>query len=102
MGRVPIHVYSDEPWVPYERLFRQRLGYVTTVDDLPGLLRRLNNASRRAATHAEVTRRERSAMRLRRSHFTLGGVLEQLARFMQDPQRSDLQCRTLPRTVRDA
>ena len=100
MGRVPIHIYSDIPWVPYEKLFRRHLGFMVTVARLPKLLRWLSNTSSDAMD--ELARRERSAASLRESHFTFSGVLSQVSRFMLSPRTSDLQCRKLPRTVRDA
>ena len=43
MGRVPVYVYdgADDHWVPYEKLFRRSLGYVTDVDSLGALLAQL-------------------------------------------------------------
>ena len=117
MGRVPIYVYSDVPWVPYERLFRQRLGYVTDLAGLPMLLTRLADAANAsspprgeiggeiaaaAESARDLARRERTAARLRGSHFTLGGVMQQIQSWMLDPARSDLQCQRLPSTIRDA
>ena len=100
MGRVPIHIYSDIAWVPYEKLFRRQLGFVVPISRLPSLLQWLSNASSNATD--ELARRERYAKKLRESHFTLAGVLSQVSRFMLNPRISDLQCRRLPSTVRDA
>lgn len=97
MGRVPIHVFSDTPWLPYEQLFRERLGFASNLRGLAGLLRDLANAS-----SDELERRERTAANMSRSHFTLHGVMDQIGRFLRDPRRSDLQCQRLPRSVRDA
>ena len=38
MGLVPIHVYTDRPWVPYEGLFLARAGFATSVGGLEDLL----------------------------------------------------------------
>ena len=36
MGLIPIHVYSDVPWVPYADLF-DKIGFVVRYDDLDTL-----------------------------------------------------------------
>merc|ERR1712048_408319 len=41
MGLVPIHIFTDTPWVPYPELF-DRLGYVVSVAHLPELLVQLS------------------------------------------------------------
>ena len=92
MGRVPIHVYTDTPWVPYETLFWRSVGYVSTIRELPGLLRRLQ----RNSSLADIARRERAIGRLRASHFTMEGVMRQVALFMVAPKKADLVCRRLP------
>ena len=98
MGRVPIHIYSDTPWIPYEKRFRRSIGFATDLADLPALLRRLQ----RNTSDAELTRRERAISGLRVSHFTLAGVMKQVAAFMLVPHAADLQCRRLPASTRDA
>ena len=97
MGRVPVYIYSDTAWLPYERLFRRSLGYVANLAELPALLISLRNTS-----NGELERRERMAARVRRTHYTLDGVMEQIARFLLTPKRADLHCRQLPISVRDA
>tara|TARA_B110001452_G_scaffold256792_1_gene250454 strand:- start:233 stop:1387 length:1155 start_codon:yes stop_codon:yes gene_type:complete len=93
MGRVPLYVYDDTAWVPYERLFKQEIGLVVDVDGLDALLRHLHAAP---GTGAELEKRERAALRLRKSHFSLDGVITQIGRFLTAPHSADLQCRPLP------
>ena len=50
---------------------------------------------------SEIEARERRARELNRSHFTVGGVLEQIGRFLVEPQASDLVCQRLPPSTRD-
>ena len=97
-GNAPIPaVPFDTAWLPYERLFRRSLGYVANLAELPALLISLRNTS-----NGELERRERMAARVRRTHYTLDGVMEQIARFLLTPKRADLHCRQLPISVRDA
>ena len=96
LGLVPIHVFSDVPFVPYADLFAAQLGFVSDVAGLPTLLRRL-----RAMPAAQLEAREAAAAQLSASHFTLPGVLEQIERFLLAPATSDLRCQRLPPTPRD-
>jgi len=98
MGRVPIHVYSDTPWLPYEALYRDSIGFATDLARLPALLRALHVD--RNASDAELARRERAIGRLRSSHFSFEGVMAQVSAFMLTPHRADLQCRRLPPSTR--
>ena len=93
-GLVPIHVYSDRPWLPYERIF-ESCGFATSVFGLPWLLWRLASLS-----DAELLAREARALQLAASHFGLAGVGAQLQAWLLD-EPSDLLCTRLPSTVRD-
>jgi hypothetical protein len=95
MGRLPIHVFTDTPWLPYEALFAN-VGFATDLANLPALLRWL----RAQLSDAELERREKTLGQLRESHFTFAGVMEQISSFMVVPHRSDLRCRRLPETSR--
>ena len=97
MGRIPLYLFSDVAWVPYKRLFRRSLGYITDLDGLTRVLHQLRNA-----TIAELESKEASAARLRETHFALPGVMEQIGLFMRAPHHSDLECVQLPSTVRGA
>lgn len=94
LGLVPIHVYSDRPWLPYERIF-ESCGFATSVFGLPLLLWRLASLS-----DAELLAREARALQLAASHFGLAGVGAQLQAWLLD-EPSDLLCTHLPSTVRD-
>lgn len=98
MGRVPIHVYGDMPWLPYEALYRRSIGFAVDLTHLPVLLRALHFD--RNASDAELAAREQAIARLRTSHFTFEGVLTQVSSFMLAPRQADLQCRRLPPSPR--
>jgi hypothetical protein len=95
LGRVPVYVYSDVPWVPYRRLFVRELGFVASLKDLPRVLALVH-----ALTPAEVAAREARASALVASHFSFNGTLAQVAKFLVNPRASDLECEQLPPTVR--
>ena len=89
MGLVPIHVYTDVPWVPYARVFA-RIGFAANVSGLPAVMHALHRMSA-----AELEEREALAVRLRGSHFSEAGLMAQISRFMLDGG-SDLLCQPLP------
>lgn len=94
LGLLPIHVYSDRPWIPYARLFGD-VGFVTSVFGLPRLIWRLAWLN-----DTELLAREARARELAASHFSLSGVATQVQAWLLD-ERSDLLCSLLPPTVRD-
>ena len=95
MGHIPIHIYSDIPWVPYADVYRE-IGfsnhYVKGIDEL---VSRLENT-----TAEQIVELERRIVELRDSHFSVQGVLDQIQRFMLN-EENDLRCQKLPATVRD-
>jgi len=52
MGLLPVHIYLDVPWVPYQSLFEQ-MGFVTDLEGLPLLLERIAHF-----TPEEISQRE--------------------------------------------
>jgi len=93
-GLIPIHIYSDVPWVPYpERV--EEVGFITNMTGLPALLSRLLTMS-----DDEVRQREQGALELAKSHFSAYPVMQQMSRFMMG-NATDLVCQGLPRTIRD-
>merc|ERR1712232_282406 len=93
MGRIPIHVYSNIPWVPYRGIFEE-LGYSTSLYGLVQQLNKLQNMSM-----AEILERERQIAAMRESHFLVPGILNQVRRFLLG-EHSDLLCQSLPRSRR--
>jgi hypothetical protein len=95
MGRVPVHVYSDIPWVPYAELFEASIGYITTFDECASLIDTLQ----KTLSLDELRERERHVLSLRESHFTAQGLMAQIQTFMQGSTTS-LRCQKLPDSVR--
>ena len=98
---IPVHVYYDIPWVPYESFFETEIGFVTSLNELPVLLRRLQNM-----TSAEFARREASVKAALQTHYTYDGVMVQIRAFIEHAagrrEDSALQCRAggLPTLVK--
>ena len=97
-GHIPVCVYSDVPWVPYEDVFL-KFGYVTNLTFLGSVLEEL----RRTAAHNQwsvLEEREAAARAHARSHFTPGAISDQIFRFLSG-RDTDLRCAPLPPTPVD-
>lgn len=113
MGLVPVHVHDgddgDDGWLPYELTVWPRVGFSSSVSQLPSLLRRLA-----AMDPLVVGAMETEALAYRASHFESDGILKQISMFLTAPRHtlhghreakgrrvavdgSDLVCRPLPR-----
>jgi len=95
-GLIPIHVYSDIPWVLYANVY-QEIGFTSHFTNGTSELA----ASLKNMTTEEIMRREKRIVELRESHFSVKGVMDQIQRFMLD-QENDLQCQKLPDSARDS
>lgn len=98
LGRLPLQVYSDVPFVPYGDLYEQ-IGWSTNLRRLPAMLEQLS-AGEGSFAPAALRERERRARAIRDSHYSIAGVLEQIGLFMTRPEASDLRCIKLPPTPR--
>jgi hypothetical protein len=95
MGLIPIHLYSDIPWVPYSDLFQQ-FGFINHFDHgLDALITQLLSM-----TAEQIVEREKLIVAHRDSHFSPKGAMDQIQRFMLN-EKNDLRCQQLPATRRD-
>jgi hypothetical protein len=95
MGLIPIHVYSDVPWVPYIDTLRE-VGFVVHIRELHGLLSTLLSLS-----DEEVLTREKRALQFSQTHFTFASAMHHISKFLlNDESGSELRCQTLPPSVR--
>jgi len=94
MGLIPIQVYLDQPWIPYEHVL-QNVTFAVTMSELPGLIRELSRKS-----DAQIEEMEDQIERLGERLFTFEGALNEIQMFMTDPSLSALRCGKLPTTSR--
>lgn len=101
MGRIPVFIYNDHPWIPYTGtdLDIRNYGYVArksaTVDTIPALLQQLA-----AATDEEIQQKQ-SALHKVRWYFTYPGIIYEIELFLLDPfgpYGGHLRCATHPVT----
>mmetsp|Transcript_11191 Transcript_11191/g.17123 ORF Transcript_11191/g.17123 Transcript_11191/m.17123 type:complete len:209 (+) Transcript_11191:3-629(+) len=88
-GLIPIHIYLDEPWVPYRVVF-EKLGYHTKAQDLGKLVLALQSMK-----PEEFSAQEKLIASYRESHFTAEGVLNHIEQFLVG-MKTDLECVKLP------
>ena len=91
LGLIPIHVYHDTPWLPYQDLYH-KIGFSTDLEGLPNLLKKINDMDLQ-----ELERMEKRIRSLKATHFTYEGVLNQISLFTKNGG-SELRCQKLPET----
>eukprot|EP00536_Pseudo-nitzschia_multiseries_P018149 jgi/Psemu1/227951/e_gw1.2200.1.1 len=94
MGLIPIQVYLDQPWLPYENLMKN-ISYTVTNDQLPDLLLQLSKIP-----DSEIAEMEDRIENLRKDYFSFEGAMKQIGKFMLDPKNSELVCQALPSSPR--
>ena len=93
MGRVPVYIWNDEPWMFYRELWEKELiGFSSQLSGLTGLLDRINSNLR------QVEAMEERIRGLRDSHFSYEGVMDQISKFLTGGS-SDLRCQSLPKRI---
>jgi len=105
MGLVPVHIYTDIPWLPYiDFLRREKLIIVKRFDEvflwlrdevLPCFLAPTPNST---WTFDKIHDMEQRILSFRDSHFSYEGAMKQIEAFIMDPSTSDLKCQALPAT----
>lgn len=91
MGLVPVHIYSDVPWVPYADL---NVVMVSSTNQIDALVDEL-----RGMAVEQIEERENRIISLRESHFSPIGIMQQIEMFMNG-KGNDLRCQTLPPSPR--
>ena len=90
MGLIPIQVYIDQPWIPYEHIM-QNFTFAVTISEFPGLIQELSRKS-----DAEIEEMEDQIERLGERLFTFEGALNEIQMFMTNPSQSALRCDKMP------
>ncbi|CAK9084216.1 unnamed protein product [Durusdinium trenchii] len=96
MGRVPIYIWDDEPWLYYRELWEKEvIGFATNIKSLGSTLDRV------VSDMSKLELIEANILRMRESHFTYEGIMDQISKFMTGRNGgSDLRCQKLPRRRR--
>ena len=68
MGLIPIHIFSDIPWVPYGDLLAKHV-FVTSIEGLAAVI-----DTAKALSDNELATREAAITSLRKSHFEWDGT----------------------------
>ena len=78
--------------MPYPEVY-EKIGFSTDLKGLPTLMKKINDMDLQ-----ELEQTEERIRSVRVSHFTSGGVMNQISKFMKN--EGDLQCLKLPATRR--
>ena len=101
MGRLPIYLYNDIPWVPYlgTKISIESYGFIAQStlreNNIVEMIHGLANMTQEEYEHKV------SAVRKVRHYFTYDGLLEQIDYFIKDPfgpAGGYLRCTPHPRT----
>eukprot|EP00438_Fugacium_kawagutii_P036597 Skav217807 [mRNA] locus=scaffold889:12292:13224:+ [translate_table: standard] len=92
MGRVPLYVWDDIPWTFYPVLWEKELiGFSANINTLEKVL---DHIATLGLDYLEAM--ERRILKMRRSHFSYEGIVDQISKFMTGAD-SDLRCVQYPR-----
>ncbi|CAE7204931.1 unnamed protein product [Symbiodinium natans] len=92
MGRVPIYIWDDEPWLFYKELWEKEvIGFSCNIKSLGSLLEHA------ASDMQKLEQMEQNILRMRESHFVYEGIIDQIFRFLTGQDGgSDLRCQKYP------
>jgi hypothetical protein len=95
IGRIPVYLYHDYPWLPYEgsKASPAAFSIVLRVDETKKLVDIVKRAN-----YASIMKRI-DAVRAVRSYYTFRGVIDEIEKFFQDPFGPNggfLRCRIPP------
>lgn len=98
MGRLPIYLYDDICWFPYEGTNKsiETFGFMAKVGDIPQVIKHIANMS-----ESEYQQRVKHMLDIRED-YTYHGVMLQIAKFIYDPlgqNGGDLRCHAHPRNL---
>lgn len=95
MGLVPIYIYDQVPWIPYQTLYKLNWGFLTSIAEFPKLISQLRNTQ-----IEEILAKEDNIALHRESHFSIHGILHHISRFMLSGD-GDLECTAMPNTTNE-
>jgi hypothetical protein len=95
IGRVPVYLYDDHPWLPYEgtELAFSTYGLSGKMGHLGGLAKELKQLSN------ETFSAKLQKVKEVREHYTYAGLLRQIEKFLGDPlgpNGGHLRCTRVP------
>lgn len=104
MGRVPVYVWDDVPWLPYRGSATAHvatsLGWSVNIRALPTFIDHVARSLASESTRAELTNliaaKAANARAVRDSHYSYAGVMNHIRAFLADPLTSELQCEPHP------
>jgi len=94
-GSIPVHVYSDVPFVPYKTLFEQEIGYTVLIEDTYYFMTFAQYWS-----DEDLARKEEKIRSYAPTHFTPDAIGRQILGLMTG-KGTHLECMPMPESIRD-
>ena len=97
LGRIPVYMYDDRTWLPYEgtELSMDHYGFSGKMGHLQQVVKQMKETS--DATYHEMLKKVAAV----REHYTYEGVIKQIEMFIKDPlgpSGGQLRCTRVPDT----
>lgn len=83
IGSIPVYLYDDFPWIPYAGSYASisSIGMLGKKGKLQSLVKKIIQISANATKLVEMRNKVLQA----RPHYTIQGVIEQIALFVREP-----------------
>ena len=93
MGLVPVYVYDQHKWLPYSGTQADftNFGYSFSISEIEDIVQLAATIS-----SEDIQKKRNNAVRMRDSHFTNAGIIDQIARWLHNDGSSDLTCNEHP------
>ena len=87
IGRIPIYLYDDIPWIPYEGTDKDyySLGIVNKRNNVNMSIDLIEQIYKIKSNESIMKSKLYKVLKYRKSHYTYKGVMEQIHLFFKDP-----------------
>lgn len=98
MGYIPMYLHMDHEWLPYQGTCAHltEFGFSVHIDHLESTSEEIALGLKNNSDHLRIQQRREKMLGYRESHYTFGGVMQQIEWFLKGDPRSDLSCHRHP------
>ena len=98
MGLIPVYLWDDHEWAPYRGspAYVGSFGFSMHIDQLGDFANRTLRELARDPNYLNIPERTVAMKKVRESHYTVNGLMEQIKFFVQGDAKSDLACQRFP------
>ena len=100
MGLVPVYVYDDHDWSPYKgsEANIRNFGFAVNISEFESFVQDMAKKNAENPNFLNLKERVAKLKKVRESHYTLSGLMQQIQYFFQDDQRTSITCQRHPMT----